>query len=174
MESCFYPRPTDSESPDLRWVLPTVQLEKHWFRGPTLVIPGLHAPIVPPMPPPACPGAGSQRGQGGVATWSPAPPGRALSTWTLASMLPAPLQASFSVPMSQPNRWSRYSCLWVGREWPKLGLEGWGRFCLSSRFLRAQRESEPEVGRAGGGLGAGVGPSLCSPAFWLRAQCPKS
>ena len=39
-----------------------------------------------------------------------------------------------------------------------LGLEGWGCSCLSSRILRAQRGSEPEVGRAGGGLGAGVAP----------------
>ena len=56
----------------------------------------------------------------------------------------------------------------------ELGLDGWGCSCLSSGFLRAQRGSEPDVGRAGGGLGAGVGPSFCCPAFWLGAQCPKS
>ena len=36
---------------------------------------------------------------------------------------------------------------WVGRGWPELELEGWGCSCLSSRFLRAQRGSEPAVGK---------------------------
>ena len=89
---------------------------------------------------------------------APPPPGHPLSTWTLEPLLPAPVQASVLVPMSQPDRWSRYSCLWVGRGWPKLELDGWGHSFLSSRFFSAQRVSEPEMGRAGGGLGAGAAP----------------
>ena len=38
-----------------------------------------------------------------------------------------------------------------------IGLEGLGCSGLSSGFLRAQRGSEPDVGRTGGGLGAGAG-----------------
>ena len=44
-------------------------------------------------------------------------------------------------------------------------LEGLGCSCLSSGFLRAQRGSEPEVGRAVGGLGAGAAlPSAVLPS----------
>ena len=150
-------------SPWRNWHI-TVQLEKHWFRGPALVILWLHS-TSPPIPTPTTRCRQPERTRGCSHLELRPSRGRALSTWTLASLFPAPLQASFPVPMSQPNRWSRYSCLWVGKGWPKLELEGWGCSCVSSRFLRAQRGSEPEVGRAGGGLGAGVGPSLCCPAF---------
>ena len=126
-----------------------LQLGKRWFRGPAWVTLCLHPSQ----------GAGSQRRQGGVVTWSPAP-SRPCSEH-LDPSIPAPSANAGLLlgPISQQDRLSRCSCLWVGRGWPKLGLDGWGHSCLSSRFLRAQRVSEPEVGRAGGGLGAGAAPS---------------
>ena len=153
MESCFYPRPTDSESPDPRGVLMTVQSEKRWFRGPGQVILWLHSP------------QGQQRGPGGVATWSPAP-SRPCSEH-LDPRIPDP-NASASLPPGAhvPARQEvKIQLLWVGRGRPELGLEGWACSSLSSRFLRAQRGPEPEVGRAGEGLGADP---LCCPAFWLQ------
>ena len=88
----------------------------------------------------------------------PPTPGRALNTWTLESLFPAPVQASFLGLIFQPDRWSRFSCVWGRRGWRELGVEGWRCSCLSSRFLRAQRGSEPAVGGTGGGLGAGTAP----------------
>ena len=85
-------------------------------------------------------------------------PGRALNTWTLESLFPVPVQASLLGPIFQPDRWSRFSCLLGRRGWPELGLEGWRCSCLSRRLLRAQKRSEPEVGRTGVGLGAGSAP----------------
>ena len=158
------PRPTDSESPDPRWVLLTVQSEKRWFRGPDQSACLRLHPLQ---------GQAAREDQGVWPPGAPPPPGCPLSTCTQEPLLPAPVPASLPGPMSQPERRSLYSCLWAWRVWPELGLEGWGCSCLSSRFLRAQRGSEPEVGRAGGGLGGWVGPSLCCPAFWLGAQCPK-
>ena len=109
-----------------------------------------------------------QAAREGQGVWPPGvlpTPGRALNTWTLESLFPAPVQASLLGPIFQPDRWSRFSCLWGRRGWPELGLEGWAEACLSSGFLRAQRGSEPEVGRAVGGLGAGAAlPSAVLPS----------
>ena len=61
-----------------------LQLEKCWFRGPAWVILWLHLPQV----------QAAREDQG---VWPPGalpPPGRALSTWTLASLLPVPMHVS--------------------------------------------------------------------------------
>ena len=103
-------------------------------------------------------GADSQRGPGGVATWSPAP--SRLCSEHLDPGTPAP-SASAGLPPGAhlpADRWSRFSCLLGRRGWPELGLEGWRCSCLSRRFLRAQKRSAPEVGRTGVGLGAGSAP----------------
>ena len=112
VESCLYLRTTDSESPDPRWVLLMLQLQKRWFRGPAWVTLCLHPSQ----------GAGSQRRQGGVVTWSPAP-SRPCSEH-LDPSIPAPSANAGLLlgPISQQDRLSRCSCLWVGRGWPELEL----------------------------------------------------
>ena len=81
-----------------------LQLEKCWFRGPAWVILWLHLPQV----------QAAREDQG---VWPPGalpPPGRALSTWTPESA-PSANAGLLLGPISQPDRWSRCSCLWVGR-----------------------------------------------------------
>ena len=113
----------------------------------------LYHPVVAPSP-----GADSQRGPGGVATWSPAP--SRPSSQHLDPRTPAPspsagLRPGAHVPARQVVKIQLFM---GGKRWPKLGLEGWGHSFLSSRFFSAQSVSEPEMGRAGGGLGAGAAP----------------
>ena len=106
-ESCLYPRPTDSESLDPRWVLLTVQLEKRWFRSPARPSCGCTLP--------RCRLPGRTRGCGHL---EPHPLQAVL--WPPGAQNPAPSVSAGLLlgPMSQLDRWSRYSCL----GWEEGGL----------------------------------------------------
>ena len=140
------PRPTDSEFLEPRWVLLTVQFEKRWFRGPAPVILWLYLSQV----------QAAREDQGVWPPGAPPPPGSALSTWTPESLLPSPMQASLLGPISQPNRWSRCSCLWGRRGWPELGLMLLleQQIPQGTKRVRARGGKSEARGRGGGwGLG---------------------
>ena len=101
-----------TKSPDPRWILLTVQFEKHWFRGPAGFILRLHLP----------PGAGSQSRPGRVATWSPAPSrpcSEHLDPRTPAPSASAGLPPGAHVPPGQVVKIQ----LFVGREEGSLNLD---------------------------------------------------
>ena len=125
------------------------------------------------LPPPQ--GQTAREDQGVWPPGAPPPPGCALSTWTLEPLLPAPVQASLLGAMSQPDKWSRYSCLWDGKRAAWTWTWRLGMLLLEQQIPQGTKRVRARGGgRAGGGPGARVGPSLCCPAFWLGAQCPKS
>lgn len=136
----LYPRPTDSESSDPRWVLLTLKFEKLWFRGPCS-----GHPLVAPSP--RCRQLERTRGYIHLETRPPRPCSEHLNPRIPAPSTNAGLLPSWG-PSPSPPGGQDTAVYGVGRGWPELGREG----CLSSRFLTAQSGSEggKSRGRAGG------------------------
>ena len=93
-----------------------------------------------------------------MATWSPAP-SRPCSEH-LDPRIPAPSAIAGLPPGTHlPARRVVKIQLFMGREEGGLNLD----LKAGGALARAQRRSEPEVGRAGGGLGAGSAPPSAVP-----------
>ena len=118
-----------------------LQLAKCWFRGPAWVILWLHLPQV----------QAAREDQGVWPPGAPPPPGRALSTWTLASLLPAPMQVSSWGP--SPSWTGGQDAAVYGREEGGLSLNlkagcalAWAADSSGHKEGHSQRWGEQEEG----------------------------